>query len=408
MKHIVAVAIVLVAWASDGLCATKAENSRLKVIQLPEPKTQGKMSLEQAIAARRSIRDFIDCKLDYGQMGQLAWAGQGITDKEKTLRAAPSAMSLYPVTMYFATAEGLFVYSPEKNSLEQVLNQDVRQHLSSAAYNQPAPAKAPCVIIVAGSERKLRTKFPKQAQRFMLLEAGHIAQNVLLESTSMGLGAVSMGWFEINQVNKICKLPSDQEAIYLICVGCPARQVSPAEPNQAASTGPRTALLIVAADKFRDEELFDTKYELASAGIETVIASTTVGSIKGTLRGTAVAAKLVGEVSVSDYDAVVFIGGTGAVSYFTDAAALYIVQQATQKNKLICAIDNASTIVAYAGAARGRKITGDPAQRNNLQNAGAEYVETQVQTDGPIITASGPDAAKEFGKTIAAALLQKR
>jgi len=65
--------------------------SEQKKIQLPEPNMSGTVSLEMAIRARRSTRQFADKQLNYAQIGQLAWAGQGITDKQHGLRAAPSA-----------------------------------------------------------------------------------------------------------------------------------------------------------------------------------------------------------------------------------------------------------------------------------------------------------------------------
>jgi len=128
----------------------------LKIIQLAEPKLTGPVSFEQALAKRRSVRQFTNQPLKFTQIGQLAWAGQGITKPaegpQPALRTAPSAGAIYPIELYFATPEGLFVYRPDQHRLEETLNQDERGRLG-------AVANAPCDIIVAGSVRKLAAKF---------------------------------------------------------------------------------------------------------------------------------------------------------------------------------------------------------------------------------------------------------
>jgi len=194
----------------------------LKTIQLPEPKLTGPMSLEQAIACRRSIREFANKPLGFVQIGQLAWAGQGVTDKQKGLRTAPSAGAIYPITLYFATPEGLFVYEPDKHILQMVFADDIRENLSIAAQKQQQVAMAGCDIIIAGDLKKVTAKYGDNARKFMTLEAGHIAQNIELQAVSIDLGAVPVGSFDLNQVRRLCKLPMTLEPLYIICVGYPA------------------------------------------------------------------------------------------------------------------------------------------------------------------------------------------
>ncbi|MHC4602622.1 MAG: SagB/ThcOx family dehydrogenase, partial [Planctomycetota bacterium] len=193
----------------------------LKIIQLTEPKLTGPVSFEEALAKRRSVRQFTNQPLKFTQIGQLAWAGQGITEPQKGLRTAPSAGAIYPIELYFATPDGLFIYRPQQHSLEETFNQDVRGKLG-------AVTNAPCDIIVAGSVRKLTAKFRKDAKRYMLLEAGHVAQNIQLQAVCLGLGSVTVGGFDIRSVSRVCKLPKNLEPLYVICVGYPAGQTVPA------------------------------------------------------------------------------------------------------------------------------------------------------------------------------------
>jgi hypothetical protein len=126
-----------------------------KVVQLTEPNVTGAMSLEETLAKRRSVRRFTNQALKWAQIGQLAWAGQGITDRARGLRTAPSAGSIYPIELFFATPEGLYIYRPAEHSLEQLTDQDVRLALAGRDGTASSIAEAGCDIIVAGSVKKL-------------------------------------------------------------------------------------------------------------------------------------------------------------------------------------------------------------------------------------------------------------
>jgi protease I len=409
MKRVTIAIIILAGF--PAICAGQyaSQAKPLKMVQLSTPRVTGEVSFEQALAQRRSVRQFVNRPLDFTQIGQLAWAGQGITDKQKGFRTAPSAGALYPMNLYFATADGIFVYQPEEHSLEQLFNQDIRDKLAQAALGQQHVAKAACDIIVAGSAKKLAVKYGNKARRFMLLEAGHIAQNILLQAGCLGLGAVPVGAFDINLVRNVGGLPMSLEPIYIICVGYPAEQAKEErQEKQMDSAKAKKAVLIIASENFRDEELFETKKALDEASVRTVIASTRTGTIKGMLGGEAEASILVSDLKVDDYDAVVFIGGSGAKEYFDSKVAWNIVRRAAEKKKVLAAICIAPSVLANAGLLDGVRATSFASERTRLQKAGAKYTGADVERDGLIITASGPKAAKEFGKAISEALRNRQ
>ncbi|MHC4362477.1 MAG: SagB/ThcOx family dehydrogenase, partial [Planctomycetota bacterium] len=192
MKRLTLLAIVLTGFAVFSLGQYGSRSSPRKVYQLTEPKLTGPVSFEQVLVKRRSMRAFADLPLNRVQIGQLAWAGQGITDRERGFRTAPSAGAIYPIELYFATKDGIFVYSSDDHSLERTSDQDLRGRLASAVSEPEVVAGAACDIILAGSVRKLAVKYGKQARRYLLLEAGHIAQNIQLQATSLELGSVSI------------------------------------------------------------------------------------------------------------------------------------------------------------------------------------------------------------------------
>jgi len=408
MKRLIIAVTILAGLACICLGQYSSRVLPLKVIQLIKPRLKGPLSLEEALAKRRSVRHFTSRQLDLTQIGQLAWAGQGITEPQKGFRTAPSAGALYPMNLYFATQKGMFVYNPEEHSLEQSLNQDVRESLSTAALRQEPVAKAACDIIVAGSARKLAAKYDRKAKRYMLMEAGHIAQNIQLQAVSLELGSVTIGAFDISQVRKVCRLPRTLEPIYIICVGYAAEQdtteKAKGQGRQMNGMRVKTAVLITAGENFRDEELFETRAVLTAATVETVIASSKTGVLKGMLGSRAKASILIDDIVIDDYDAIIFIGGAGAKEYFNNSVALNIAREAARKRKVLAAICIAPTVLANAGVLKGLAATSFPSERVKLQQAGARYTGAPVERDGLIITANGPAAAVPFARVIVEAL----
>jgi protease I len=361
----------------------------------------GTVSFEEALAKRRSVRQFTSQPLSSAQISQLAWAGQGITEPQRGLRTAPSAGALYPIELYFATQDGLFVYQPQGHSLQQILDQDVRGALATAST---PGSVAGCDIIIAGSERKLVTQFQKDARKYMLLEAGHIAQNIQLQAVCLGLGSVPIGGFDTRDISKICRLPASLEPIYVICVGYPLAQTTTETAPGQQSTAAKRAVLIVASENFRDEELFETKRVLDAAAVQTVIASTKKGFVRGMLGNIAETGILVDQLRVDDYDAIIFIGGSGAAEYFENPVALNIARETVRKGKILAAICIAPTVLANAGVLTGVRATSFLSEREKLVQGGAVYTGVPVERDRFIITGSGPAASVQFGRAVADAL----
>ena len=403
MKRLIILGLVLACFTA--LCLGQRRSRRAqKVIQLTDPNLAGTVSFEQALAKRRSVRQFSNQPIKRTQIGQLAWAGQGITDSQSGLRTAPSAGKIYPIELLFATDEGLFAYQPAEHSMLQISDQDIRMPLAAAASMQESIATAGCDIIVAGSVRKLTPQFRNKARTYMLLEAGHIAQNIQLQAVCLGMGSVAIGGFETKDVRKVCSLTRDLEPLYIISIGYPAKTGTTEATSGQTGSVVKRAVLIVASENFRDEELFETKRALDAVGVDTVIASTRLGMIRGALGNIAEASILVGQIRVDDYGAIVFVGGPGAVEYFTNPFALNIAREAVRKRKVLAAISVAPTILANAGVLTGIRATSFLSERGRLIQAGAVYTGIPVEQDRLIITATGPVASIQFGRAIADAL----
>lgn len=374
------------------------------IIQLTDPNLNGPVSLEEALAKRRTVRQFSSELLKRSQISQLAWAGQGITEPQRGLRTAPSAGAVYPIELLFALPEGLFVYRPFDHSLMQLGDQDIRNNLATASSMAESVASAGCDIIVAGSVRKLTDQFKDKARTYMYMEAGHIAQNIQLQAVCLGLGSVTVGGFDTKGVRKVCNLRRDLEPLYIICVGYPGGDsTTDTTASQAGAAGKR-AVLIIGSQNFRDEELFETKRVLDAAQVQTVIASTKTGTIQGTLGNLAEATIPINRLQVDDYDAIIFIGGPGASEYVRSPATTNMIRETVRKGKVLAAIGVAPTILANANVLAGIRATSFLSERDVLIQAGAIYTGFPIERERLIITATGPPAALQFGRAIVEAL----
>jgi len=404
MKRLIILAIVLACFATLCLGRSRSRSTPKMVIQLTDPNLKGTVSLEEALAKRRSIRQFNSEPVKRSQISQLAWAGQGITEPQRGLRTAPSAGAIYPIELLFATQDGLFVYRPSDHSLLQNGDQDIRNMLAGATSMAESVAGAGCDIIVAGAVRKLTSQYKEKARTFLHMEAGHIAQNIQLQAVCLGLGSVTVGGFDSKEVRKVCKLSRYLEPLYIICVGHPAGEGTMGTNNGQAGAAGKKAALIIGSQNFQDVELFETKRILDAALVQTVIASTRTGVIQGVLGNVAEASIPVNRLKVDDYDAIIFIGGPGAAEYANNPAIMNMVRETVRKGKVLGAIGVAPTILANANVLSGIRATSFLSERDRLLQAGAIYTVFAVERERSIITATGPDAAVQFGRVITNAL----
>lgn len=166
----------------------------------------------------------------------------------------------------------------------------------------------------------------------------------------------------------------------------------------------RTALLIIAKQGFQDVELNGTRDGLTAAGFDVILASTEEGTCIGKFGAKETATVALKDVDVNDYDRIAFIGGPGASNLWQNADAKRIAQDTVKAKKPLGAICIAPKILAAAEVLAGKKATvwnEDGDQAGFLAMHDVEYTGDNVTVDGRIITANGPGAALEFGRTFA-------
>lgn len=219
-----------------GACnaGSQQETSSLPKIKLPVPDFTGKMSVEAALKARRSVRTFADAPITLREISQLLWAAYGITQPMPAgpaflrggKRTAPSAGALYPLEIYLVVTKisgvpaGIYYYNSENHLLETIQSGEFRAGLAAAALGQAAVRNAPVTLVYAAEFERSMQKYGKRArERYVWLEAGHAAQNVCLQATALNLGNCVLGAFDDESVTKVINLPEIEEPLYLQVIG---------------------------------------------------------------------------------------------------------------------------------------------------------------------------------------------
>jgi SagB-type dehydrogenase family enzyme len=189
---------------------------------LPTPRTDGPLALETAIARRRTVREFDSGALSGAELGQLLWAAQGVTGADGR-RAVPSAGATFPLELYVVTAEGLWHYEPAGHALSRLGSRDLRGDLQCAAHDQVIVGVAPLTIVITGAVSRTAVKYgPERAVRYADMEAGHAAQDILLQAVALDLVAVPIGSFADTGVSSVLGLPAEEAPLYMVAVGRPA------------------------------------------------------------------------------------------------------------------------------------------------------------------------------------------
>jgi len=167
-------------------------------------------------------------------------------------------------------------------------------------------------------------------------------------------------------------------------------------------------LIIIAPDKFRDEELNHPKEVFHREEASVTIASTSVGEAKGMFGARVAVSYLIKDVNYNDYDALVIVGGMGSPDYlWGDSDLNELVINSQKAGKIVAAICLSGVVLARAGILNGVEATvyRTSESMSEYSKHGVKYVSKDVVQSGKIITADGPAAARNFGNTIADAII---
>ncbi|MDT8273779.1 MAG: SagB/ThcOx family dehydrogenase, partial [Desulfomonilia bacterium] len=199
-----------------------------KKVSLSQPELCGDMTLHEALLRRKSLRRFVDTVITKESLSCLLWACSGIQRKEMgfEFRTAPSAGALYPIETYLVAHRveslggGVYHYNVKHHLLEELRQGDFRSDIAKAALGQLMCAHAAAVFIWTALFERSQWKYKQRAYRYVYLDAGHIAQNLGLAATSLGLGCCHVGALFDDEVNRIIGVDGIRESVlYMSVVG---------------------------------------------------------------------------------------------------------------------------------------------------------------------------------------------
>lgn len=199
---------------------------QVQAVRLAEPRQDSGISLDRCIRQRRSVRGFRGRALSRGELSQLLWAAQGITGPEAT-RAVSSAGALYPLELYVVAGDvaslpaGVYHYLAGRQELVLTAPGDRREKLVAAACDQDWIATASVIICIAGVFERTTVKYGQRGRGFVYIEAGHAAQNLMLQAIALGLGTTIVGAFSDADVKRLLHLDADETPLCLLPVGEP-------------------------------------------------------------------------------------------------------------------------------------------------------------------------------------------
>jgi SagB-type dehydrogenase family enzyme len=215
--------------AIEPVSEIRSEQSEITYI-LPAPRTDSDVSVEQALAQRRSRRNFQGEPISAEQLSQILWAAYGITEPRPDaprggLRTTPSAGALFPLQIYVVIGNvegiepGVYRYVSEEHKLVQIISGDVRSELASAALGQNSVRNASAIVAYSSDFAVMLPRYGERGIMYTYIEVGHSAQNVYLQAEALGLGTVAVGAFTDSQVAEVLNLPENETPLYLMPFG---------------------------------------------------------------------------------------------------------------------------------------------------------------------------------------------
>jgi SagB-type dehydrogenase family enzyme len=208
-------------------------------IELPSSLAPLKPSLEEALTARISGRNMTPCLVTLMQVATLLHFGYGVTRTNKetglprSFRIVPSGGALYPLEIFFYSARieglkaGLYHYSPSQHHLCLVREGEHARMVSESLLQPELGRGASLIIFLTAIFERSVFKYQDRGYRYILLEAGHVAQNINLVANALGFSSVNIGGFFDREIDGFLELDGiTQSTIYMIAIGTPRSNVN--------------------------------------------------------------------------------------------------------------------------------------------------------------------------------------
>jgi SagB-type dehydrogenase family enzyme len=206
----------------------------IAAVMLPAPRLSSDVSVEEALAKRRSVRAYEDSALALAEVSQLLWSAYGLTRPIEGapaflrggLRTAPSAGALYPLEIYLVAKRvegleaGIYLYDSQAHRLSLLDPGDRWGDLAAAAFNQPHfETAAAAIVYSAVFERTTGTYGSRGRERYVCMDLGHSAENVYLQAAALGIGTCAIGAFNDLALKQVVGMTKAEEPLYIMPIG---------------------------------------------------------------------------------------------------------------------------------------------------------------------------------------------
>lgn len=213
-------------------CAFKEYKLSLK-FSLPESKTEStkQISFNEVISSRRSVRNFANKKISINELSTILMQTYGITGSipipgggTQNFRASPSAGALYPAEIYLGIRKvegispGLYHYNVPNHELELLREEDPTAKLKEVCCNQEHIEKASVIFLISGVVARTKSKYGERGYRYMLLDVGHLGENLYLSCTSLDLAVMTTCGFFDDMANDYLKINCIEETMLYVGV----------------------------------------------------------------------------------------------------------------------------------------------------------------------------------------------
>lgn len=195
-------------------------------LALPPPKLESNAGLNALLEQRRTQRAFAAQPLSLAAAAELLWAAQGVSSA-RGLRTAPSAGALYPLELRLIASQvaglpaGIYRYEPAGHALIAGPRGEFRAAIAAAAWHQDWIAQAPAIVVISAVEARTTAKYGRRGIRYVHMEVGHAAQNLLLQAVAHDLAAAIVGAFDDDGLARLLKLPENERPLAILPVGHP-------------------------------------------------------------------------------------------------------------------------------------------------------------------------------------------
>jgi SagB-type dehydrogenase family enzyme len=228
------IALVNASPAFQAMTAAAGKNYQGRpTVTLPKALPRKKVTLDRSLLRRRSTHHFGERSLPLSAIARVLAYAFGITGRlqchkdQLLLRAAPSAGALYPLEAYLVAfqvnhlSKGVYHYNSRRHELILISETpDVETTLGQATGLTEEMHSASAVIVITAMFRRCLFKYGDRGYRFILIETGHVAQNVLLVASSLRIGTLPVGGFIDDEVNNLLEINGvDEAALYAVVLG---------------------------------------------------------------------------------------------------------------------------------------------------------------------------------------------